>query len=117
MNKRNNKVTRITTKYARNKIKNSYRAKIHIRRAKVIFGVFLVFFLILGFQIIGTKHQLAEVNGSTAKARTTLRQKKAKNRELKYEVKKLHDPDYLQELVREKYNFAKDGETIYQLVK
>ena len=88
-----------------------------MRRAKVILGIFIVLFLILAIQIIGTKRELGKVNHNIAKANVTLTNKKATNTKLKKQVKKMHNPSYLQELVREKYNYAKDGETIYNFVK
>lgn len=121
-NKFKNNITKINTPFARQRDREqnsekAYRYRVHMRRAKVILGVFVVLFLILAIQIIGTKHELAKVNQNIGKANTTLAQKKATNRKLKKQVKKMHDPSYLQELVREKYNYAKDGETIYNFVK
>ncbi|WP_295731716.1 septum formation initiator family protein [uncultured Limosilactobacillus sp.] len=117
-----NNITKLNTPFSRQReleqsSEKSYRYRVHMRRAKVILGVFIVFFLILAIQIIGTKRELGKVNQQTAKANVTLTNRKATNKKLKKQVKKLHNPSYLQELVREKYNYAKDGETIYNFVK
>lgn len=121
-NRLQNNITKINTPFARQRDREqnsekAYRLRVHVRRAKLICSVFVVLFLILAIQIIGTKRDLAKVNQNIDKANTTLAQKKNTNTKLKKQVKKMHDPDYLQELVREKYNYAKDGETIYNFVK
>ena len=100
-----------------NEIGNAAVNKLIATVSKIILGVFAVLFLILACQIIGTKRELGRVNRNIAKANVTLSQKRQTNRKLKKQVKKLHDPDYLQEVIREKYNYAKDGETIYHFVK
>lgn len=117
-----NNITKINTPFARQRDRErsseqAYRYRVHVRRAKIILGVFAVLFLILACQIIGTKRELGRVNRNIAKANVTLSQKRQTNRKLKKQVKKLHDLDYLQEVIREKYNYAKDGETIYHFVK
>ena len=123
MNKRiKNNITKINTPFARQRdqersSEQAYRYRVHVRRAQIIGGVFIVLFLILAIQIIGTKREQARVNRNIEKANTTLAQKRATNKKLKKQVNKLHDPSYLQELVREKYGYAKDGETIYHFVK
>ncbi|WP_251548077.1 FtsB family cell division protein [Limosilactobacillus caecicola] len=117
-----NNITNINTPFARQRNRErtseqAYRYHVHVRRAQIILGVFVVLFLILAIQLIGVKRQQSKVNGNIAKANTTLAQKQSTNGKLKKQVKKLHDPNYLQELVREKYNYAKDGETLYNFVK
>lgn len=117
-----NNITKIDTPFVRRKNQQqmderTYRYHVHIRRAKIILGVFLVLFVTFAIQLWSAHRQLNKVHGNIAKADVTLRQKKAKNRELKSQEKKLHDPSYLQELVRAKYNYAKDGETVYNFVK
>lgn len=121
-NQLKNNITKINTPFARHReqeITNEkeYRFQVHMRRAKIILGIFVVCFLVLAIQIIGAKRELGRVNRNISKANVTLSQKKATNKKLKKQVKKLHNPSYLQELVREKYNYAKDGETIYHFVK
>lgn len=117
-----NNITKLNTPFTRQReleqsSEQAYRYRVHMRRAKVILGIFIVLFLILAIQIIGTKRELGKVNHNIAKANVTLTNKKATNTKLKKQVKKMHNPSYLQELVREKYNYAKDGETIYNFVK
>ncbi|EEU29960.1 septum formation initiator [Limosilactobacillus coleohominis 101-4-CHN] len=117
-----NNITKLNTPFTRQReleqsSEQAYRYQVHMRRAKVILAIFIVLFLILAIQIIGTKRELGKVNHNIAKANVTLTNKKATNTKLKKQVKKMHNPSYLQELVREKYNYAKDGETIYNFVK
>lgn len=117
-----NNITKIDTPFVRQKSQQqnderSYRYRVHIRRTKIILGVFLVLFLTFGIQLISAHHQLNQVHGNVAKANVTLQQKKSQNKNLKAQVKRLHNPKYLQELAREKFNYAKDGETVYNFVK
>lgn len=117
-----NNIMKMDTPFVRQKKQQqsderAYRFHVHVRRAEIIVGVFLVFFVIFAIQLCGTHRQLSQVNKNIAKANVVLKKKKAQNKELKSQVSKLHDPNYLQELAREKYNYAKDGETVYNFVK
>lgn len=116
------KVTQMDTPYVRahdqqQKANHSYRYHVHMRRAKMICAVFAVLVFFFGIQIWNSKRQLASINRDIASAHTELNHKKATNRSLKKQVKKLHNPEYLQAMLREKYNYYKDGETVYQFVK
>lgn len=93
----------------------AYRKRVHIRRIEKIIAAFAVLFIILGFQIIQTKHSLATTNSNIRQANTQLTTQKNKNRALQQEIKLLHDPDYLQQVIRSKYNYSKKGETVYNL--
>ena len=74
-----NNITKINTPFARQRDRElsseqAYRYRVHVRRAKIILGVFAVLFLILACQIIGTKRELGRVNRNIAKANVTLSQ-------------------------------------------
>ena len=122
MKQHKSNVTRIDTpfvraKNAQQKVDHSYRYRVHMRRAKIICSVFFVLVLFFGVQIWTSKRQLASVNREIHSAHVELNKKKATNRSLKKRVKKLHNPEYLQAMLRQKYHYSKDGETIYSFVK
>lgn len=122
MKQAKSKVTQINTPYVRaqekqKQVNHSYRYRVHMRRFKIITTVFAVLLLFFGVQIWTSKRQLASVNKDINSAHTELHKKQATNRSLKKQVKRLHNPEYLQAIMREKYNYAKDGETVYQFVK
>lgn len=122
MKHQKSKVTQMDTPFVRarnqqKQVNHSYRYRVHVRRAKIIGIVFAVLVIFFGVQIWSSKRQLASVNRDIASAHTELNKKKATNRSLKKQVKKLHNPEYIQAMLREKYNYSKDGETVYSFVK
>lgn len=111
-----NKVSSIDTPYARQALANHHYARqVRIKRTKRILLVFLVVFLILGFQIIQSKRSLSKINGDIRTSQKQLAHQKSIGKDLKQQKKQLHDPDYLQQVIRSKYNYTKKGETVYNL--
>ncbi|WP_283582808.1 FtsB family cell division protein [Limosilactobacillus difficilis] len=117
---RSGHVSQINTPYSQQKqaqqaVNARYAARVHARRRRIIVAATLVLALIFGVQIISTRHSLAEVNGQISQTQQVLKRKRTTNRQLKSQVKALHNPDYLQQVLRSKYNYAKKGETLYNL--
>lgn len=113
---KNRKVVQLDTPHVQQVSKSkAYRKRVHLRRIGRILAVFAVIFLILGLQIFHSKRSLAKVNGNIHQANTRLVAQKSKEKELRQEIKLLHDPDYLQQVIRSKYNYSKKGETVYNL--
>ena len=48
-------------------------------------------------------------------AQSQLTKQKQKNQQLQRQIKMLHNPEYIQQVIRAKYNYSKKGETIYNL--
>ena len=69
--------------------------------------------MILGFQLWHNQRQLGQVNTQIQQTQTQLTKQKNKQKELNAHIKELNDSEYLQQLIRSKYNYAKKGETIY----
>lgn len=114
--KHQNKVVQLDNSHVQQMtIDRNRRRQVHIRRCERIIGVFVVIFLLLGFQIYNSKKTLANVNNNISQANTQLAAQKSKGRQLNQEIRLLHDPDYLQQVIRSKYNYSKKGETIYNL--
>ena len=65
--------------------------------------------------IISLTILLTIVFGITEEANKKLEKVKAKNANLKEQIKQLNDEDYLRKLIREKYSYSRDNEIIYNL--
>lgn len=53
------------------------------------------------------------VNNQIRTTQAQLTSEKKKQARLNQQIKNLNDSEYLQQLIRSKYNYAKKGETIY----
>lgn len=120
--KKHNNITKLNNAYTESKEQGAkqrkrYRYEVHVRRAKLILGVFVVAIFFFGFQLFTCKKQLASVNNNISSAKTQLSQKKSHGRSLDAQIKRLHNPSYMQEVLRQKYSYHKDGETLYSFVK
>ena len=118
----NKRVTKLDNEYTRAvgqlaQIQREERKRVHIRRASVILGIFLVIATTLGIQLWSTHRQISQVDSQIKSAKVTLQKKQVQNKELTQKQKLLKDPTYLQELLRSKCNYAKKGEIIYNFVK
>ncbi|CDN26501.1 septum formation initiator [Limosilactobacillus fermentum] len=114
MQKRHHRIAALNTIYARRIAENRrYRYRVHVRRAKIMYFIILVVALILGFQLWQSKQTLAKVNQNIDQQRTVLNQKQATGKKLTKQISLLHNQDYLEQLIRSKYNYSKTGETIY----
>lgn len=108
------KVTQLKTPYSQSLAdQKSYVRHVHVRRARLIIGVFLVVMVVLTCQLIGAHRSLAKINQNIQTTRVAVKNQRSKNARLEKQLKLLHDPAYTQQIMREKYNYAKKGETIY----
>lgn len=108
-------IASINTKLAKQVEERDRIVKVRKHRFYAIIGFFAVIFLVLGFQIIQTKYNLGKVNNQIEANQETLQKTKAKNKKLDKQVELLHDNNYLQKILRQKYYYSKSGETIYSL--
>jgi cell division protein DivIC len=117
------KVSQLHTAYSQQvfeeeQSKDALRKQLMTIRKKRFYGiisVFLVFVLFFGIQIIQSKASLHHVNTQITQSQTKLKNTKKQNTKLAGQVKLLNDDDYLQKVIRQKYYYAKDGETVYNL--
>ncbi len=110
-----NKVSQLNTPYIHKFSADQQRRQVHIRRCRRIILAFLVAFIVLGVQIFHSKQTLAKVNGNINQCQAQLQEQRKNSKQLKQRIKLLHDPDYIQQVVRAKYNYSKKGETVYNL--
>lgn len=116
MGSRSDKISQINTPYAQQMtINQRLIRRAHIKRCKRILLIFSVAFLILGFQILQSKRSLVKIEASIQTSKTQLARQKDIGKDLKQEKKQLRNPDYLQQIIRSKYNYTKKGETVYNL--
>lgn len=87
----------------------------HRFKMLLIFGLMLIITMMFGFNIIQNNIQAAVLNKKTRVAQTELKSAQRQNRKLDQQVAELKDSDYLAKIIRKKYFFSKDGETIYSL--
>ena len=85
-------------------------AQVRRRRFILIVAVFGALILFFGFQLINTRSNLHQVN-----RQVKLKKVQQKNNQLESQIKQLNNKDYLQKLLRSKYDYTKSGETVYSL--
>lgn len=85
------------------------------RRFVLIVAVFGALMLFFGYQLINTRVSLHQVNQQVATSQVKLKKAQQKNGQLETEIKQLNNKDYLQKLLRSKYDYTKSGETVYSL--
>ncbi len=88
----------------------------HVKRIKMILTLFAAVILFLGFELWQSHTELAQVNQSIVKTEQTIKSQKSRGQTIQEELELLKNPDYVQQLVRQKYDYAKDGETLYKFV-
>lgn len=100
------------------KKQNDYQKKVkRIRkiRFKIIILIFCIVVIFFGYQILNTKILTANLNRQINTSQKKLDDVKIQQSDLKEKVKQLNDKNYLEKIIREKYYYSKDGETIYSL--
>ena len=90
-------------------------SQVRRRRFVLIVAVFGALILFLGFQLINTRSNLHQMNRQVATSQVKLKKVQQKNNQLESQIKQLNNKDYLQKLLRSKYDYTKSGETVYSL--
>ncbi|BDZ29961.1 septum formation initiator family protein [Lactiplantibacillus sp. WILCCON 0030] len=90
-------------------------SKVRRRRFILIVAIFGALLLFFGYQLINTRANLSQVNHQVATSQVNLKQEQRKNAKLDSQIKQLNNQDYLQKLLRSKYDYTKSGETVYSL--
>jgi cell division protein DivIC len=110
------KVHQLNNQYT--KIKYSkYQAVLHSRkqRSLILVTVFLVIITVLTLKIISTKNQSDKIANQQQRVENNLQISKDDNKKLSQNIKQLHNNDYIQKVIRQKYYYTKPGETVYSL--
>lgn len=110
------KVHQLNNSYT--KIKQSRHQEIlrsRKKRAIILLSFFLVVILFMSFKIVSTKLQAQKVSNDQVRTHQQLKSTQVDNKKLKQNIKQLHNNDYIQKVIREKYYYTKPGETVYSL--
>lgn len=68
-----------------------------------------------GIRIVQAEVETHQVNKQTAVAERKLQRARARNASLSQQVQQLSNNDYVQKVIRQRYNYTKKGETVYNL--
>lgn len=89
------------------------------KQVKRNFIIIAVIYIILGFllaeTVVKTSYELYTKSKEKREFQAELTELKEKEEELKGQVSKLEDPDYIARYAREKYLYSKDGEIIIRI--
>lgn len=92
------------------------RDRIVHRRLWMLSLAFLGLVIIFcSFQVVNYKHRLHQVQQQEVVARKELAKEESKQAKLKQQVTQLKDMNYVEKIIRDKYNYTKKGETNYNL--
>ncbi|WP_272454188.1 FtsB family cell division protein [Loigolactobacillus coryniformis] len=92
-----------------------YVHRVHKRRIILLFTLLAAIFLVCGVQIYQARQSLATTNAQVATKKVKLKKNQAQQRKLKLQESQLKNDDYLQQVIRQKYYYSKNNETIYSL--
>ncbi len=93
-------------KYERRVYKRRHRRVIIVMAVAFVFGV-----LAVGLQIL----KLYEAQASVRQQQKVLAKVKKENAQLKQEKQNLKDDDYVEKLIRQRYMYTKNGETVFNI--
>ncbi|MCH5463092.1 septum formation initiator family protein [Lactobacillus sp. LC28-10] len=111
-------ITQLDNQYTREVNKSTHRAvlsKQRKKRALIIISGFCLAFFVLGFKIVQAKNTMSQTNVQITRQQQKLTRVKQTHQNLNEHVKLLNNKNYLENLIRSKYYYAKSGETIYSL--
>ncbi len=89
--------------------------KAHARREKNILLIGALVATIFAVQLLIGQVKLHAANQKLTKTQDRLEHVQKTNKQLATNVKRLKNPTYLQQLLRDKYGYSKPGEIIYNL--
>ncbi|WP_119325769.1 septum formation initiator family protein [Companilactobacillus musae] len=94
---------------------NNHKKVVHRRRMAMIGIIFAIILVVFGVQIFNAHRTYANTMEQIEVSKQKLDKQKSTQRDLKLEVNQLHDTNYLEKYIREKYMYSKPGEQIYNL--
>ena len=94
---------------------NNYVKKVHRRRILMIGIIFVIILTVFGVQIFNAHRTYTNTMEQIEVGKQKLDKQKSTQQDLKLEVSQLHNTNYLEKYIREKYMYSKPGEQIYNL--
>jgi cell division protein DivIC len=85
------------------------------QRKVIILSLIAIPLAIYFFSTFSYWFQILQYRKETASLKETLNQKLEEESELKSQITKLQDPEYIARYAREKYLYSKDGEIIFRI--
>lgn len=94
--------------------KDTQRRRIHLRRRLATASLLFLFLMVfIGQSYFAKVGYVTEQQSKYAQAQVELREQKTERAELKEQVERLQDEDYIANLARNELLFSKDGEIIF----
>lgn len=87
------------------------------RRLLLLIVLFLGTFVVMSFSVFQTWLKIFENHNDIVELQNEYNRLQDQEKQLKSDVNKLQDPDYVARYAREKYMYTKDGETIIRIPK
>ncbi|MDF7637505.1 septum formation initiator family protein [Leuconostocaceae bacterium ESL0958] len=100
---------------ARRHAKTKHYTRLHRQRRKRIVWVGLAITAIFAFQLILGQVRLHAANQVLTKSQNSYQAVAKDHQSLKKNVDQLNDPNYLQQILRDKYGYSRQGEIVYNL--
>lgn len=94
---------------------SNHAKKVHRRRILLIGIIFVIVLTVFGVQIFNAHRTYTNTMEQIEVSKQKLSKQKSTQQDLKLEVSQLHDTNYLEKYIREKYMYSKPGEQIYNL--
>ncbi|KRN97934.1 FtsB family cell division protein [Companilactobacillus kimchiensis] len=94
---------------------NRHIKVVHRRRILMIGIIFVIILVVFGVQIFNSHRTYTNTMEQIEISNRKLDKQKSTQKDLKLEVNQLHDTNYLEKYIREKYMYSKPGEQIYNL--
>jgi len=94
---------------------NSHAKVVHRRRILMIGIIFAIIVVVFGVQIFNAHRTYANTVEQIEVSNQKLAKQKSTKTDLKLEVSQLHNTNYLEKYIREKYMYSKPGEQVYNL--
>lgn len=120
--KPNTKVTSLNNDFVIESQQQAFVAKqqrstrlVHRRRLLAIFAIFILCLIFFGVQIMRAQNTNRQLQAQVTQQQKALREVQSTKQNLKVQVDQLHDDDYLNKLIRYKYDYSKNGEIIFSL--
>ncbi|WP_125768310.1 FtsB family cell division protein [Lapidilactobacillus wuchangensis] len=88
---------------------------VHRRRILAILAIFVACVVFFGVQIMHAQSTNRQLQAQVAQQKKALQSVQSTKQNLKVQVDQLHDDDYLNKLIRYKYDYSKNGEIIFSL--
>jgi cell division protein DivIC len=89
--------------------------QVHRRRTSILMLIFGGISLAFGGQLYQAHQIKAQTQTQLVQQQQKLHNARSRSNDLHAQVRQLHDPEYLDNLIRYRFNYSRDGEIIYNI--